>query len=132
MVGRWGLAGGAPMCIALVGSGFVTLLGGLTAGHPGFGLVERARLDYAGAALRPLPVEARSATYPTYNHPVLLQGRKVVLGYPGHLWTEGFDYGETNDQLTALMNGAANWREAAKALSVRNVLWGQDERTNYH
>ena len=131
IVGRWAFPERAATCLLLFGSGFVTLLGGLTAGHPGFGLIERARLDHIGTALRPLPVEARFATYPTYNHPVLLQGRKVVLGYPGHLWTEGFDYGKANDQLTALMNGAANWREAAKALRVRYIFWGQDERTNY-
>jgi hypothetical protein len=76
-------------------------------------------------------MDARFATYPTFNHPVLLQGRKVVAGYPGHLWTEGFDYGKVNDQLTALMNGAATWRDAAKALGVRYIFWGQDEKTNY-
>ena len=69
-------------------------------------------------------MDARFATYPTFNHPVLLQGRKAVLGYPGHLWTEGFDYGKTNDQLTALMNGAANWRDAAKALGRALYLLG--------
>lgn len=131
IVGRWALPERAATCLLLFGSGFVTLLGGLTAGHPGFGLIERARLDHIGTALRPLPVDARFATYPTYNHPILLQGRKVVLGYPGHLWTEGFDYGKANDQLNALMNGAANWRDAAKALGVRYIFWGQDERTNY-
>ncbi len=131
IIGRWALPERAATCLLLFGSGFVTLLGGLSAGHPGFGLIERARLDHIGTALRPLPLEARFATYPTYNHPVLLQGRKVVLGYPGHLWTEGFDYGKANDQLTALMNGAANWRDAAKALGVRYIFWGQDERTNY-
>src|SRR6266480_3677876 len=131
IIGRWAFPERAAMCIALFGSGFVTLLGGLSAGHPGFGLIERARLDYAGAALRPLPVEARFASYPTYNHPVLLQGRKVVLGYPGHLWTEGFNSGDASNRLTELMNGAANWREAAKALGVRYVFWGQDEKTNY-
>src|SRR5436189_1586819 len=109
IIGRWPFPERAATCLLLFGSGFVTLLGGLSAGHPGFGLIERARLDHIGTALRPLPVEARFATYPTYNHPVLLQGRKVVLGYPGHLWTEGFDYGKANDQFTALMNGAANW-----------------------
>jgi hypothetical protein len=119
------------MCVALFGSGFITLLGGLTAGHPGFGLIERARLDRIGVAVRPLPVEARFATYPTFNHPLLLQGRKVVLGYPGHLWTEGFDYGDANNRLIALMNGAPNWRDAAKALGVRYIFWGQDEKTNY-
>jgi hypothetical protein len=131
IVGRWAFPERAATCLLLFGSGFVTLLGGLSAGHPGFGLIERARLDRIGTALRPLPLEARFATYPTYNHPVLLQGRKVVLGYPGHLWTEGFDYGKANDQLTALMNGAANWRDTAKALGVRYIFWGQDERTNY-
>jgi hypothetical protein len=131
IIGRWAFPERAATCVLLFGSGFITLLGGLSAGHPGFGLIERARLDHTGTALRPLPVAARFATYPTYNHPILLQGRKVVLGYPGHLWTEGFDYAQANDQLTALMNGAANWRDAAKALGVRYIFWGQDERTNY-
>jgi len=131
IVGRWAFPERAATCLLLFGSGFVTLFGGLTAGHPGFGIIERARLDHIGTVLRPLPLDARFATYPTYNHPVLLQGRKVVLGYPGHLWTQGFDYGKANDQLTALMNGAANWRDAAKALGVRYIFWGQDERTNY-
>jgi hypothetical protein len=131
IVGRWAFPERAAMCIALFGSGFVTLLGGLSAGHPGFGLIERARLDTIGTALRPLPVEARFGAYPTYNHPVLLQGRKAVMGYPGHLWTEGFDYGDLNNRLTALMNGAPNWREIAQALGVRYIFWGQDEKTNY-
>src|SRR5438132_749291 len=131
IIGRWAFPERAAMCVALFGSGFVTLLGGLSAGHPGFGLIERAKLDAVGTAVAPLPVEARFAAYPTYNPPLLLQGRKVVLGYPGHLWTEGFEYGDANNRLTALMNGAANWREAAQALGVRYVFWGQDERTNY-
>jgi hypothetical protein len=131
LVGRWAFPERAVTCVALFASGFITLLGGLTAGHPGFGLIDRARLDAIGTAVRPLPVEARFAAYPTYNHPLLLQGRKVVLGYPGHLWTEGFDYNEPNRQLTALMRGAPNWREAAQALGVRYIFWGRDETTNY-
>src|ERR1051326_9063994 len=54
----------AAFCIALFGWGFVRLLGGLTAEHPGFGLIERARLDYAGTAMRPLPLDARFAAWP--------------------------------------------------------------------
>ena len=131
LIARWAFPERALTCIALFASGFVTLLGGLTAGHPGFGLIDRARLDAIGAAVRPLPLEARFATYPTYNHPVLLQGRKVVLGYPGHLWTQGFDYNDANNKLTALMRGAPNWREIAKSLGVRYIFWGRDETANY-
>jgi hypothetical protein len=131
LIGRWAFPERAVTCVALFASGFVTLLGGLAAGHPGFGITERGRLDAIGTAVRPLPIEARFAAYPTYNHPLLLQGRKVVLGYPGHLWTEGFDYNEPNRQLTALMRGAPNWREMAKALGVRYIFWGRDETANY-
>jgi hypothetical protein len=131
LVGRWAFPERTVTCIALFASGFVTLLGGLAAGHPGFGIIERGRLDAIGTAVRPLPIEARFAAYPTYNHPLLLQGRKVVLGYPGHLWTEGFEYNEPNRQLTALMRGAPNWREMAKALGVRYIFWGRDETANY-
>lgn len=131
LLARWAFPERAVTCIALFASGFVTLLGGLSAGHPGFGLIERARLDGIGAAVQPLPVEARFATWPTYNHPVLLQGRKVVLGYPGHLWTQGFDYNNANNKLTALMRGAPNWREIAQSLGVRYIFWGRDETANY-
>jgi hypothetical protein len=131
LIGRWAFPERAVTCVALFASGFITLLGGLAAGHPGFGLIDRARLDAIGNAVRPLPVEARFAAYPTYNHPLLLQGRKVVLGYPGHLWTEGFDYDIPNRQLTALMRGAPNWREAAKTLGIRYIFWGRDETANY-
>src|SRR5437868_6562334 len=131
ILGRWAFPERAAICIALFGSGFVTLLGGLSAGHPGFGLIERARLDRVGTAVRPLPVEARFAAWPTFNDPILLQGHKAVMGYPGHLWTEGFDYNDLNNRLNALMNGAPNWREAAKSLGVRYIFWGQDEKANY-
>jgi hypothetical protein len=131
LIARWAFPERAVTCIALFASGFVTLLGGLTAGHPGFGLIDRARLDAIGTAVRSLPVEARFAAYPTYNHPLLLQGRKVVLGYPGHLWTQGFDYNSANSKLTALMRGAPNWRDAAQALGVRYIFWGRDETANY-
>jgi hypothetical protein len=120
------------VCIALFSSGFISLFGGLDAGRPGFGLVDRGELDAVGAAVRPLPVEARFAAYPTYNHPLLLQGRKVVIGYPGHLWTEGFDhYATTQSQLRDMMQGIGNWRQISRALDVRYIFWGREEMMNY-
>ncbi len=116
-------------CIALFGSGFVSLFGGLSV--PGFGFANRAELAQVGVAVRNLPLDARFATYPTFNHPVLLQGRKVVLGYPGHLWTQGFDYHAEEAKLNRLMHGEADWKEAAKALGVRYIFWGREENTNY-
>jgi hypothetical protein len=131
LIAHWDFPEHAAVCIALFASGFVSLLGGLRAGHPGFELIDRARLDAVGLVVRPLPIEARFATYPTYNHPLLLQGRKVVLGYAGHLWTEGINYENESTRLSTLMLGKNGWREAAQALRVRYIFWGRDEMTNY-
>ena len=64
------------VCLALFGSGFVSLFGGLAAGRAGFDFADRAELDGVGDAVRKLPVEARFAAYPTYNHPLLLRAAK--------------------------------------------------------
>ncbi len=129
LIARWSLPVRVGVCVALFGSGFVSLMGGLKAG--GFGFADRGEVDWVGAVTQKMPVEARFAAYPTYNHPLLLQGRKVVLGYPGHLWTEGFDYSEAEIALRNLMQGAGDWREAARRLRVRYIFWGSEEKINY-
>ena len=119
------------ICIALFGSGFVSLFGGLAAGKEGYGFANRAEVDAIGVDLRKFPVEIRFAAYPTYNHPLLLNGRKVVLGYDGHLFSQGFDYGKPLAQLKSLMLGEPNWKEAARQLGVRYLFWGSEENVNY-
>ena len=131
LIADWPLFVRAIACAALFGSGVVTMIGGMMAGKPGYGFANRAEVDGIGAAVERLPAEARFAAYPIYNHPLLLQGRKLVLGYPGHLWTEGFDYGEAEKSLRALMTGAPDWREQARHLRVQYLFWGREEKTNY-
>lgn len=130
LLSRWPLPMRAGIYFALFGSGFVALFGGLAAGH-GFGIGDRAEVDVVGVAVSKLPANARYAAFPTYNHPLLLQGRKVVLGYPGHLWTQGFDYSANFDKLATLMQGAANWKETARFFQARYLFWGREEKSNY-
>ncbi|MBA2586239.1 MAG: hypothetical protein H0U99_07125 [Chthoniobacterales bacterium] len=127
----WPVAVRTAACIGLFASGFISLFGGLAAGNPGYTVADRAEVDAVGNAIRKLPIEARFAAYPTYNHPLLLQGRKLVLGYAGHLWTQGFDYQSTSDRLTHLMLGADGWREDARFLRVRYLFWGKEEKSFY-
>ncbi len=131
IISRWPFLIRAVVCVGLFFSGFVTLFGGLAAGMTGFGLADRAEVDGVGVAVRKLPAEARYAAYATYNHPLLLQGRKVVLGYPGHVWTQGFSYGDDANKLTTLMNGAAGWKKIAQDFRVRYLFWGRMEIANY-
>jgi hypothetical protein len=131
LIAKWPWPIRAGVCISLFASGFVTMVGGLAAGKTGFDLADRTEVDGVGAAVRKLPLDARFASYPTYNNPLLLNGRKVVLGYPGHLWTQGFDYGQTEKKLNALMLGTPTWLESARELQTRYLLWGPNEKANY-
>src|SRR5207253_3200718 len=80
LIANWPIDLRICTCVALFGSGFISLIGGLAAGRPGLDFAVRAEVDGVGAAVRKVPAEARFAAYPTYNHPLLLNGRKVVLG----------------------------------------------------
>jgi hypothetical protein len=131
LIAHWPVSLRTLVCVALFASGFITLFGGLAAGKNGFGIADRYELDNVGAAVKKLPANARFAGYPIWGHPVLLQGRKMVLGYPGHLWTQGFDYSKTYDKLQALMQGPPNWKELARSLRARYLFWGREEKSNY-
>ncbi|MBA3961526.1 MAG: hypothetical protein H0X40_06455 [Chthoniobacterales bacterium] len=119
------------VCFVLFASGFVCLIGGLEVGSPGFDLVNRIELSRVETVVRRIPIEERFAGFPTYNHLLLLSGRKMVLGYPGHLWTQGFTYPPVESQLQALMLGAPDWRERAKGLHTRYLFWGEEEKRAY-
>ena len=131
LVSRWVFPVRAVVCIVLFGSGFVTLFGGLAAGRTGFGLADRTELDAVAVAVNKLPADARFAAFPTYNHPLLLQGRKLILGYPGHVWTQGFNYNDDFNKLGMLMNGAPGWKKIAEDFHTRYVFWGREEKNNY-
>jgi hypothetical protein len=130
LIAKWPWPVRAAMCFALFASGFVSLLGGL-AGSAGFDIVDRTELEAVATMVDKLPIKERFAAFPTYNHPLLMNGRKVVLGYPGHLWTQGFDYGPIEQQLKALMLGAPDWRDRARALHTRYIFWGREEMRAY-
>ena len=117
--------------VALFGSGFISLLGGLDGTHTGFDIATRSELDGVEKAIANIPIAERFVAYPTYNHPLLLAGRKVALGYTGHAWSHGLHWEPTGATVDALMNGRSDWRAAAAELKVRYLFWGNEEREHY-
>jgi hypothetical protein len=121
----------AGVCVALYFSGFVSLLGGIDNTHRGYPLANRKELDYLNAIIASAPPNAVFAGHPTYNHPLLLTGNKVVAGYDGHLLSHGIDYRPTFDLLKDLLNGAPQWKEDARKLNVDFLYWGKEEQEHY-
>lgn len=117
-------------CFLLFLSGFVCIHGGFKS-VGGFEIYKVSEVIGVSKATENLPMEERFATYPTYNHPVLLSGRKVVLGYPGWIWSHGYQTKGKDKKLEDLMRGKKDWRDLAKELGVRYIFWGNLEAKNY-
>lgn len=109
----------AVLCVLLFFSGAVSLIGGLDSRH-GYALARRSELDHWRAVTAAIPPEARFATAPEYNHPLILLGRKVACGYEGHLESHGLPYEAKMELLENSLNGSVPW---ADTVPVLNVQW---------
>jgi len=117
--------------ILLFFSGFISLIGGLDGNHKGLEIAKQSELQPVSFAVRYLPPESTFAGWPTYNHPLLLAGRKMVEGYAGHLFSQGIDYQARDDKLKAMMMGSPQWKAIANDLNVRYLYWGAMEESGY-
>jgi hypothetical protein len=129
--GPQGVAARAVCYIALFFSGFLSLAGGLDQTHTGYTIMNRSELEPVRFAVRYLPPDATFAGFPTYNHPLLVSGCKMVEGYEGHLYSYGIDYQPRLAKLKAMMMGAPDWRQIADELHVRYLFWGAREDQAY-
>ena len=120
----------AATCLLLFTSGAVALLTGLDARH-GYKLADRAELADLQVMLRSMPVNARLACAPQFDHPAMLLGQPVVMGHDGHLFSQGLDYGPVQRELDTLMSGAPEWRDAARRLQVQYLFWGERENRRW-
>ena len=131
VIASWPIEWRAATCTALFFSGFISLLGGIGGQHRGHAIAQLSTLDAVNLAVRDIPITEAFAAQPTFKHPLLLCGRKVVMGYDGHLVSHGILYGPVDDELDALMRGFPDWRLRAARLGVRYLFFGVGERTTW-
>src|SRR2546427_672160 len=55
---------------------------------------------------------------PIHNTPVFLTGRRSIMGYPGHIWTHGIDFGPRESDVKKIYSGSL---DAADLLSKYGV-----------
>ncbi len=56
---------------------------------------------------------------------------RSCLVIPGISGPRALEYGAIEQQLQALMLGAPDWRERARALHARYLFWGEEEMRAY-
>lgn len=129
---RWPARAG--VCLVLFFTGAVSLAAGLGGRHD-YSIVELPLVENTARAVRDIDPEARFACAPEYWHPLIILGRKVAMGYDGHLWSHGITYlGKNQDKVDAfknLMLGGPGWEQDARKLGVDYIYWGAPEQARY-
>ena len=70
-----------------------------------FPLFDKTGLEFAAKVRNATAPGTTILTAPAHDHPVLLSGRRVFLGYEGHLWSQGLDYAGRKPVAAAVFAG---------------------------
>lgn len=117
---------GVALLVILTLSGLLDVWRGLS---PVEKVVLLTREDLRVAARLRETTEARALILhaPIHNSPVILTGRRSLMGYPGHLWSHGIDYAEREADLREMMLLTPRAPDLLKRYGVGYVLTGEDD-----
>ena len=103
-VGQKVLAASLLVMMTLAGTlDLVPLL--LQQGH--YGEFDRDGVAFAESIKDKTPPTATILHAPIHNTPVFLTGRKSIMGYPGHIWTHGLEYGPREQEIKQIYAGSS-------------------------
>jgi hypothetical protein len=89
---------------------------------------DRDGIRFAQMIRQQTPPRALIVNAPTFNHPVLLTGRRSLLGYPGHIWTHGLEFKPREADIRLIYSGAPNAVELLARHGVEYAVVGPLER----
>jgi hypothetical protein len=85
-------------------------------------------ITFAEMMKRETPPQAVVIHAPVHNHPVFLTGRRSLLGYPGHVWTHGLEFGPREAEIKRVYAGAPDAGTILKRYGVNYIVVGPIER----
>lgn len=113
----------------------VTLAGSLDVASIVFRKTEFSVFDARGIAFAEIikqqtPPRSLVVHAPVHNHPSFLSGRRSLLGYPGHIWTHGLEYGPRENEIKRIYAGTPDAESLLKKYQASYVVVGPLERNN--
>jgi hypothetical protein len=84
-------------------------------------------LAFARAVDAAIPPHALILHYPRYDHPITATGRRLLMGYEGHLWSHGIDFAARKRDVQRMYSGASDARALLALYGVDYVVIGPPE-----
>ena len=128
---RWNWAGRAAAALLFVS---LTLAGALDVWRvisraTEHGEFNREAVAFAELIKQKTEPRALILNAPTFNHPVLLTGRRSLLGYPGHIWSHGLEFGPREADIKRIYAGAPGADGLLLQYGVEYAVTGPLERS---
>lgn len=67
---------------------------------------DRDGVTFAEMIKQQTPPRATILHAPVHNTPLFLTGRRSLMGYPGHIWTHGIDFGQRETDIKKIYSGS--------------------------
>ena len=93
-----------------------------------YGVFDPPGIAFAELIKREVPPKAMVIHAPVHNHPVFLTGRRSLMGYPGHVWTHGLDFGPRELDIKRIYAGGPDAMPILRQYRVGYVVVGPLER----
>jgi hypothetical protein len=132
LLAHWWRRGGAWRLAAIPALALLTMAGALDLWR----VVSRAErhvifdadsVEFADRLRETTPPRALVLHVPTYRAPVFLAGRRSLLGYPGHIWSQGLDAGTREADIARMYGGGPGAAELRRLYGVDYVMYGPEE-----
>ena len=101
----WNRGVAAVLFVLLILAGGLDVFALVT--HQGeFQEFDRDGVNFAEMIKQQTPPGATILHAPIHNTPVFLTGRRSLMGYPGHIWTHGLDFGQREADIKQIYSGS--------------------------
>src|SRR6266404_6124231 len=90
---------------------------------------DRDGINFAEMIKQQTPPRATILHAPVHNTPVFLTGRRSLMGYPGHIWTHGLDYGPRETEIKRIYTGAPDAESLLAKYGVDYVVIDPQEHS---
>jgi len=121
-----GLAGGLFILLTLAGALDVFALVTRQGEYQEF---DRDGVTFAETIKQQTEARATILHAPIHNTPVFLTGRRSLMGYPGHIWTHGIDFGPRETDIKKIYSGAPDAESLLSKYGVDYVVIDPQEHS---
>ncbi|HEY6329730.1 MAG TPA: hypothetical protein VI756_10365, partial [Blastocatellia bacterium] len=100
----------------------------VVSGYSEFLELDQAQLGIGRLIEKDTPTNALILHAPVHNNPIVITGRRSLLGYPGHVWSHGIALGHREDDIKQIYAGGPAANSLIAQYGIDYVLIGREER----